>query len=249
MRHCLLTMVKKVLHRYDGLAQQRRRRFRGGVRVGARGRAAGADHDAAHTRQPGGERREAVGVAGVDDQGGGVGAGEDVSQQLAAVVGVDRHGDGAEPGEGEDDVHQLRGVGEHHRDVVALADALRDQPLRDAVGHRVDFAVRDLAVVELQEGLVSVTLGPGGEDLADDETLQPLAAHPHLRWRRSVPTAHAVRRWRGHLAPYEHVSRMRHKVAGSGSPRFQRVNGHKCDHSRIDFGRCRAARPTWCQLP
>ena len=64
-----------------------------------------------------------VGQAVVGDQGGGLGVVEDVGHFVAAVGGVDGHGDAADEGQAEPGVENFGHVGQEQADAVAVADA------------------------------------------------------------------------------------------------------------------------------
>src|SRR6201999_2236114 len=68
---------------------------------------------------------------------------------------------------------------QHDRDVLALADALGRETIGDPGDHRVDLAVRQFTLVELEKHLGTMRSRPSPEHGADHQAVQRLAPHPH----------------------------------------------------------------------
>ncbi len=93
--------------------------------------AGGVDPDRALQRRHV-DRRDHLGVAVGEEQHLRRGRPQQRLQLRPCEAEVERHVDGAELGAGEQHLHVLRRVGREQRDAVALADAHRAQPRREA---------------------------------------------------------------------------------------------------------------------
>ena len=82
-----------------------------------------------------------------------------MAEDVALVVGVDRHVDGARACSAKPSVDETRSVYRHDRDLVALAGAERGKAVRRAVGAAISLGESLNLILKLKKRAVAVALG------------------------------------------------------------------------------------------
>ncbi len=120
---------------------------------------------------------------GVAEEDPGVGLGEDVFEQRAAVGGVDRDLDRAGAEDPEPARDELRDVAHHHRAAVAGLDPPGAQGAGDAAAAGVDLTDRGVAGAGAQQRVVGVAGDRGVERLGHRRRRGESVRHRCLRRR------------------------------------------------------------------
>ena len=102
-----------------------------------------------------------------------------VAENVAPIVGVDRHVDGAELDGTKPRINEGRPVGRHDRDLGAAFHPKRGEPVRDTIGHAVDVVERSRQRAELEQRPAAVTFRGGAQKPAEDQVADCGIAHGH----------------------------------------------------------------------
>jgi len=100
-----------------------------------------------------------------------------VAKNVAGVVGVDRHVDGAELDGAEPGIDEFKAVGRHDSDFGAVPHAERGESVGNTVGQPVDVPERSLQRAKLEECAVAVTVRGCAQKPAEHEVALCEIAH------------------------------------------------------------------------
>src|SRR5262249_36096467 len=101
------------------------------------------------------------------------------AQEIAARRGVERHADGAELAEAPDRPDELRTIGHHDRNMIALADAETGKAVGIAIGDVVSIRVAVSLLAKDQPGAVADALCLVGQQSSNRALLERVIVHRH----------------------------------------------------------------------